>query len=145
MKKMIRTLVEFEAEAARFASSLARRESGATLITLSGELGAGKTSFAKVIARSLGVVETVNSPTFVLEKIYLLSAGKHFKRLIHIDAYRLSKGSELEALGFDELMRDASNIVLLEWPEKVADVLPAPTVHISLTVLSDGSRTILYG
>ncbi len=145
MGKTVRTLAEFEAEATRFVGALARREDRATLVTLSGELGAGKTSFAKVVARSLGVEETVNSPTFVLEKIYLLPGRSLFKRLVHIDAYRLSKGSELASLGFDELMQDADNLILLEWPEKVSDALPVPDARISITALSDGSRTISYG
>lgn len=144
MKKLVQTLAEFEREASRFAGSLARRDQGATLVTLSGELGAGKTSFVKAIARTLGVEETVNSPTFVLEKIYLLPDGRSFKRLVHIDAYRLSKGSDLAPLGFDELMQDAGNFILLEWPEKVMDALPVPATRISFTTLSNNARMISY-
>lgn len=147
MKKTVRTLAEFEAEAARFARFLAPRELGATLVTLSGELGAGKTAFTKAVARALGIEEVVTSPTFVLEKIYLLPLGgqaSKFERLIHIDAYRLSGGNDLAPLGFDELMRDAGNLILLEWPEKVADALPAPAVRILLAEVPDGSRDISY-
>ena len=143
MEKAIRTLGELEEEAARFALVLAPHER-ATLVTLSGELGVGKTTFVKAAARSLGVEEVVTSPTFVLEKIYLLPEGKRFKRLIHIDAYRLEKGDELAPLGFDELMQDATNLVFLEWPEKVKEALPVPAAHISLTVQGD-SRILLYG
>lgn len=144
MKKTVQTLAEFETEASRFAGSLTRRDQGATLVTLSGKLGAGKTSFAKAVARTLGIEETVNSPTFVLEKIYLLPYGQPFKRLVHIDAYRLSKGSDLASLGFDELVQDADNLILLEWPEKVADALPVPAARISFTTLSDIARIISY-
>lgn len=143
MEKIIRTLAELEAEAMRFVGTLAPREQ-ATLVTLSGELGAGKTAFTKAIAWALGVEEIVTSPTFVLEKIYVLEK-QSFRRLIHIDAYRLEKGSELVALGFDELMRDAGNLILLEWPENVADVLPELVVRISIVVHADDSRTISYG
>ena len=146
MEKTIRTLSEFEAEAARFADLLVPAAGGATLITLSGELGAGKTAFTKAVAKTLGVEDIVNSPTFVLEKIYKLgSSTSKFVRLIHIDAYRLEKGSDLAPLGFDELMQDTENLILLEWPEKVADALPIPAVNIALTVQSDGSRIISYG
>src|SRR3989338_7645376 len=93
MEKAIRTLVELEAEAARCAPALASRERGATFVTLQGELGAGKTAFTQAVARALDVTETVTSPTFVLEKIYLLN-GRQFKRLIHIDAYRLEKAGD---------------------------------------------------
>ena len=149
MEKTIQTLEELGAEATNFVNALAPSPRGATLVTLSGELGAGKTAFTKAVASTLGVEEIVNSPTFVLEKIYLLPR-KHwgetpkFARLIHIDAYRLEKGSDLGPLGFDELMQDSSNLILLEWPEKVAEALPTPSKQISLVALPDGSRIISY-
>ena len=145
MEKTIRTLGELEEEAARFTRALAPREH-ATLMTLSGELGAGKTAFVKAAARSLGVEEVVTSPTFVLEKIYQLGGPTaKFKRLVHIDTHRLEKGNELSALGFDELMQDATNLVFLEWPEKVAGALPDPAGKIIITVQADDSRIISYG
>ncbi len=155
MQKEIRTLIELEEEAKRFVNTLAPSLRGATLVTLSGELGAGKTAFTKAVAHALGVEEIVTSPTFVLEKIYLLS-NQSFKRLIHIDAYRLEKGSDLASLGFDELMKDSGNLILLEWPENVAGALPEPDIKISIVANPDGppsiksdlvlgSRTITYG
>lgn len=140
----IQTLAELEAEAHRFASGLSPLKRGATLVTFSGELGAGKTAFAKAIARFLGVEETVTSPTFVLEKVYLLPEGRPFRRLVHIDAYRLEKGADLAPLGFDELMKDQSNLILFEWPERVGDALPVPTTSVSFVVYPDGSRVISY-
>ncbi|OGG40849.1 tRNA (adenosine(37)-N6)-threonylcarbamoyltransferase complex ATPase subunit type 1 TsaE [Candidatus Kaiserbacteria bacterium GWA2_50_9] len=146
MEKVIRSLEELDAEAARFMSSLSPSSQGATLVTLSGELGAGKTAFTKAVAKALGVDETVTSPTFVLEKIYKLgSRASKFERLVHIDAYRLEKGSDLAPLGFDELMKDSGNLVMLEWPEKVEEALPTPAIKISLAILPDGSHTISYG
>lgn len=68
-----------------------------------------------------------------------------FKRLVHIDAYRLEKGADLAPLGFAELAQDPGNLILLEWPEKVADALPTPAVKISFIVNLDNSRTISYG
>lgn len=145
MEKVIQTLIGLETEASRLVNSLAPSLQGATLITLSGELGAGKTAFTKAVARALGVEEVVSSPTFVLEKIYLLPDIQPFRRLIHIDAYRLENGNGLDVLGFDEIMKDTSNLILLEWPEKVAGATPNPSESISLTVNADGSRTIIYG
>ncbi len=144
MEKVIRTIKELESEAKRFVASRVPAE-GATFVTLSGELGAGKTAFTKAVARALGVEDVVNSPTFVLEKIYLLPAGQPFKRLINIDAYRLEKGGDLAPLGFDELMHDPENLILLEWPEKVAGALPPPTMRISFAVQDDDSRVLSYG
>lgn len=144
MGRGIQTLAELEAEAGHFASGLTPLKRGATLVTLSGELGAGKTAFTKAIARFFGVEGTVTSPTFVLEKVYLLSEGRPFRRLVHIDAYRLEKGADLAPLGFDELMKDQSNLILFEWPERVGDALPAPTTSVSFVVYPDGSRVISY-
>lgn len=145
MERSIQTLEDLEAEAAHLVATLVPNTSGATLVTLSGELGAGKTAFTQAIARTLGVAETVTSPTFVLEKIYQLGGeASTFKRLIHIDAYRLEKGSDLGALGFDELMQDAGNLILLEWPEKVADAFHKPTMKISFLVEDDDSRIMSY-
>jgi tRNA threonylcarbamoyladenosine biosynthesis protein TsaE len=140
----VANLDAFEAEAARFALSLLPRTEGATLVTLSGDLGAGKTAFTKALAASLGVNEVLTSPTFVLEKIYALPETASFKRLIHIDAYRLEQGADLAPLGFDESMRDAQNLIVLEWPEKVQDGLPKTAYALTITVLPDGGRHISY-
>ena len=150
MAKLVKTLAELETEAARFIGELVPKEDGATLVTLSGELGAGKTAFVKMVAKVLGVPETVNSSTFVLEKIYSLDSArdenaKAFSRLIHIDAYRLESGNDLAPLGFDEILKDAGNLIFLEWPEKVSDALPAADTRISFIMNADESRTILYG
>jgi len=93
--------------------------SGEALVTgLSGHLGAGKTAFVKAIANIMGVKEEVTSPTFVIMKIY---ETKHpvWPRLVHIDAYRLERREELEALRFEEVVADKNNLVLIEWPENV--------------------------
>lgn len=143
MEKSVRTLAEFEAEAGRFAASLTPGER-ATFVTLSGELGTGKTAFVKAAARALGVKEVVNSPTFVLEKIYPLPRGKPFTRLVHVDAYRLEKEDELAPLKLAELMRDRGNLIFLEWPEKVANALPKAAIRIGFTAKPDGSRILSY-
>ena len=143
MERFLPDLEALTTEARAFVSRLSPREHGATLITLSGELGAGKTSFTQGMAQALGVSEAVTSPTFVLEKVYELHRAP-FARLIHIDAYRLTGGEELRALGFDELMGEAGNLIVLEWPEKVADLLPAPTHRITLTVPESEGRSISY-
>lgn len=143
METTVRNLEELSAEAGRFIESLSPGEEGATLVTLSGELGAGKTAYTKALAKALGVEEDVTSPTFVLEKVYALQKGR-FARLVHIDAYRLKEGSELAALGFDELMKEKDTLVVLEWPERVADTLPPPAHALSIISDADGTRTISY-
>lgn len=137
------TLEALHAEAEAFARELEPSETRATLVTLSGDLGAGKTSFTQAIARTLGVTETVTSPTFVLAKSYLLPVTGAFRTLLHIDAYRLSEGKDLTPLRFDEFMRDPGTLVMLEWPEMVEDGLPAADVAITLRVEGEG-RHISY-
>ena len=138
----IRTLDELAAEARRFVGTLVPKQEGATLVTLQGELGAGKTAFTQEVAKALGVEEAVTSPTFVLEKIYELSADGPYERLVHIDAYRLEGARQLGPLGFDALMREPTNLIMLEWPEKVA--VTRADVRITLNVNDDGSRTLVY-
>ncbi len=144
MEKTLHTLKEFEAEAQAFVRSLRSRASGATLVTLAGELGAGKTAFTKAAALALGVEDTVTSPTFVLEKIYGLPQTGFFRRLVHIDAYRLESGKDLAPLAFEESMKDTGNLIFLEWPERVEGALPPPAVKISIQPLSDNSRKLTY-
>lgn len=137
------TVEILQAEATRFAERLAPRAGTATLITLSGELGAGKTTFTQALARSLGVTEPVTSPTFVLEKVYELPESAAFSTLVHIDAYRLEGDRSLEPLDFTTLMQDPGTLILLEWPEMVATQLPAPAARLRLEVAGEG-RTISY-
>ncbi len=111
-----------------FVSSLKQKEDGALVIGLSGELGTGKTTFMKAFAESLGVKETIQSPTFVIMKIYKLPESS-FKHLVHIDAYRLESGEELLKLGWKELVEDKGNIICIEWPERLSGLL-APDIMI---------------
>src|SRR4051812_10109093 len=135
------SLDEFNAEAKRFARTLTPG-SAARIVALSGDLGAGKTTYVQTLAREFGVEDQVNSPTFVIEKIYECSEGP-FVRLIHIDAYRLKNMHELEVLGWAEIVADKANLILIEWPENVAEILPEGTIRISLGG-SDDERTIQY-
>lgn len=146
MEKITGSLDEFEAEAAAFARSVTPSSTGrATLVTLSGNLGAGKTAFVKAVARELGITDSVTSPTFVLERIYKFGhVMTEFRQLIHIDAYRLEEGKELGPLNFDEYLKQADNLIMLEWPEKVADTLPEPSTRIAFEILADGTRSIRY-
>jgi tRNA threonylcarbamoyladenosine biosynthesis protein TsaE len=144
MAVKVQNLEEFEREAVRAVEALTPKAE-ATLVTLSGELGAGKTAFTKAAAKHFGSTEIVNSPTFVLEKIYKLPPDKLFKRFVHIDAYRLENGDELSPLGFSELMKNSETIIFLEWPEKVEEALPVPALAVTIEARADGSRIISYG
>lgn len=127
---------EFAARALDVLSTLSPKES-ATVVALSGELGAGKTTFVQTVARALGVTETVASPTFVIQKSYPLS-GQKWKRLIHIDAYRLKGPEELEHLGWHDIARDKGALVLLEWPERVLPLIPESALRVRIDIRGDG-------
>jgi tRNA threonylcarbamoyladenosine biosynthesis protein TsaE len=116
----------------------------ATIVGLSGDLGAGKTTFVKTLARVLGVSQTVQSPTFVIEKQYTLSSagGNHFNNLIHIDAYRIDTLSELEPLKFSETLSRAGDLVVIEWPERIQEALPADTCMVRFTFVDETTRLI---
>lgn len=131
-------------KAAEFVATL-KPGKAATVVTLSGALGAGKTTFAKGIAKALGVDETVSSPTFVIEKIYSLK-DQLFSRLIHIDAYRLKNEHELETIGWKGIVSDPDNIIVMEWPEGVPNVIPKDAIGIRFDIEGDGRIiTFTYG
>lgn len=115
---------------------------GATVVGLYGDLGAGKTTFTKEVAQYFGITRTVASPTFVLERIYKLAPKYKFKHLIHIDAYRLSGGAELKALGWKEIISDRKNLIFIEWPEIVIDAMPKKHIGIFFTHKGEFEREI---
>ncbi len=122
---------------------LARRgtQGTGTLVALSGELGAGKTAFVKGVAKALGITESVTSPTFVLEKVYKIET-EPFSHLIHIDAYRLEGGGELNAIGWHEAVTNPKNLIFVEWPEKVADEMPNRALTLNFEVIDPETRKI---
>ncbi len=144
MEKVLSSLADLQLEARALAGRLSPTPGAATLVTLSGELGAGKTAFTQAVAKAYGVSESVTSPTFVLEKVYALPKESGFAHLIHIDAYRLESADELKVLGWDALLKEEGNLILLEWPENVASALPASAIAIRLAPQADGSRLMSY-
>lgn len=116
----------------------------ATIVALEGDLGSGKTTFVKAVAEALGIQKTVTSPTFVLEKVYKIKQNGGFTHLIHIDAYRLENGEELLALGWKEIVRDPRNLIFIEWPERVAEVLPDGAQTIRFEPVDETIRKITF-
>lgn len=122
-------------------SDLLPQENSATVIGLQGNLGAGKTTFTQHVAHALKIDKQVNSPTFVIQKIYKLDSQK-FDKLIHIDAYRLESPQELESLDWKEISSDPKNLILIEWPEQVMEILSPQTKFISFEVVDEETRKI---
>lgn len=120
----------------------------ASVLALHGDLGAGKTAFTKVLAKTLGVTGEVTSPTFVVMKLYPLgevvaSQEQPFTQLAHIDAYRVEDIDEMRVLRFEELLGLKDTIICIEWAERIASLLPAHTLHMNWTI--EGiSRTVTF-
>jgi len=120
--------------------ALERTNIKAVVLGLEGDLGSGKTTFVQQLARQMGIRESVVSPTYVLMKKYDLpqtlnpwGQKRRFKTLIHIDAYRLEFPEQFAQLKPETFMRDPSAIVVIEWFDKVADVLPEPDVLLKFS------------
>lgn len=141
MEEIIVGIESMYRHAGDFARAL-RPEDKAIVVGLEGDLGAGKTTFFQGVAKSLGVTDHVTSPTFVIQKTYPLS-GQQFKQLIHIDAYRLKSAHELEALGWDAAVRDPTNLVFIEWPERVREVLPPNLRTLKLRFIDEQTRGLI--
>lgn len=107
-----------------FAKKLNSNTNAASVIGLYGDLGSGKTTFMKYLAESFGLKEIIQSPTFVIEKIYEIESSQ-FNHLIHIDAYRIEKAEEMLNLGWLDIITDPKNLICIEWPEKISNIMPA--------------------
>ena len=117
-----------EAATARLAQALATFAQAGDVFFLTGELGAGKTTFTRHFAQALGVVGRVKSPTYTLVESYDLTGAIH--TLHHFDLYRLGDPREWFSAGFDEYI-NASSIALIEWPSQAEGALPEPTLTLS--------------
>jgi tRNA threonylcarbamoyladenosine biosynthesis protein TsaE len=170
--KILSKNIKETADIARdFFDKLSAKADSATVVGLFGDLGSGKTTFTQALGKYLGIEEVMTSPTFVIEKIYLLKNAKGlsenplrltrtclrrqanhyeeipkalmcFERLIHIDAYRLESGKELLSLNFEEIIKNPRNLILIEWPERVADILPADLIKINFKFITEFEREI---
>lgn len=143
MKETTHTLQETAVLAKRFCDALAPRKASATVVGLYGDLGAGKTTFVQAVAKELGVVEAIQSPTFVILKRYTLH-DLRYTNFIHIDAYRLERGEEINKLGFQDMLRDPGNLIVIEWPEKIADAMPEH-LKIFFVYKDETTRDISFG
>ena len=103
-----------------------------------GPMGVGKTTFIKALCNELGVVEIVTSPTFALVNEYQTGSGES---IFHFDFYRIEKIEEVYDLGYEDYFF-SGNYCFIEWPDKVAEILPKDVVFVQFVENEDGSRTI---
>jgi len=107
----------------------------AVVIGLEGDLGSGKTTFVQGLAQGLEIKDKITSPTFVIIKKYDF--------LYHIDCYRI-ESKDLIKLDFKEIISQANNIVVIEWAERVKDILPQDTLWIKFEYIEEDKRKITY-
>ncbi len=120
-----------------------KRRTGALVISLEGDLGAGKTTFMQGFAKAAGVKESVQSPTFVIMKIYRLKRRTAPNTLIHIDAYRID-AKDLALLGWDEFIQNKNAIVCVEWGGRIKKILPPDTLHVHFQHEKKDHRSIEF-
>ena len=106
------------------------------VISLRGSLGAGKTVFARGVARSLGIEEAIVSPTFTLVQEYDGTLPMY-----HMDLYRITSQEDFEMIGGEDILY-SNGVCLIEWSEIINEMLPKDTVFINITVNPDQSRTV---
>ena len=133
---VFRSLREIEKAAANFLELVGSHR----VIALYGSMGAGKTTFTKALCKVLGVEDGVNSPTFSIINEYLKADGSP---VYHFDFYRIDKISEAFDIGFEEYVY-SGELCIIEWPEKIEQILPDDTLKVQISVLDDESREITF-
>lgn len=128
-----------EAATEAFGRQLAKITQGKGIITLSGDLGTGKTTLSRGLIRAFGHKGAVKSPTFTLVEPYEFSD----KRVMHFDLYRLEDPEELEFLGFRDYL-DGNTLCLIEWPEKAKNFLPQKDLQLTITYTDNNARSISW-
>jgi len=130
-------ILKSEAEMIKFGEELAKSISAPSVIELVGDVGTGKTTITKGIAKGLGVEDEVTSPSFMISKQYAFDGGK----LVHYDFYRLAEPGIMSE-DLLENINDEKTITVVEWADSVADLLPEGHKKFEIKLLDDGSREI---
>ena len=115
----------------RAAREFLKQTEGVRIYAFYGSMGAGKTTFISAICRVLGVGDEVASPTFTMQAVY------------HFDFYRIERLQEVLDIGYEEYI-DSDGICLMEWPEKIEDILPEDTLKVHIEEQPDGSRAVTF-
>lgn len=110
------------------------------VIALHGQMGAGKTTLIKAFCKAMGVQDVISSPTYSLINSYKTPNNA---AIFHIDLYRIKDEEEAINAGIEDCLY-STHICLIEWPDKIENLLPENTLHLTLTIQSDGSRKICF-
>jgi tRNA threonylcarbamoyladenosine biosynthesis protein TsaE len=140
VRTLTRSAAETEAHAARFARAFPSAANALTVVYLSGDLGAGKTTWVRGFLGARGVAGPVRSPTYTLVELYELGATT----AVHLDLYRLQGAAELEPLGVRDWAQ-SGYLWLIEWPERAVNGLPRPDLRVVLRTCQDAHEITVEG
>jgi tRNA threonylcarbamoyladenosine biosynthesis protein TsaE len=148
----MRWISNSEAETVRFGEEFGKQYiSSGVVVCVHGELGAGKTHFIKGIAGSLGIDEReLTSPTFALANEFEMegqagngqAGSTDLRQLYHLDCYRFEKPEELLELGVEDYLYPQHAATIIEWPERIARLIPENAIHVIIDVISETERAI---
>lgn len=136
-----------EEQTEQIAADFAIKATPGTVVAIYGELGAGKTVFARGFARGLGVTETVSSPTFTIMQEYKLdkdSKTKGISWFYHLDLYRIENPESALVFGVDEYLSNDNAVLLVEWAERIEKLLPKDTVRVEISHAGETTRKIRF-
>lgn len=146
MSKIV-TTTSFK-ETQKLGFEFAKELKGGEVIALYGDLGSGKTTFVQGLAEGLGVERPIISPTFIILRTYQIGTrdkGTGIRNFYHVDLYRINSAEDVQSLGLLELLEDPNNIVAIEWPDKIENLLPVDRIDITFKYLEDDKREIRIG
>ena len=135
---IINGLEEIDNAAQQFLQYVSQSPLQSNIFAFFGQMGAGKTTFIKTVCSQLGVADDVNSPTFTIVNEYRAAKGSP---IYHFDFYRINKVQEAYDIGLDEYF-GGDGLCLIEWPEKIEEVLPDDCFRVYLKVDPQGTRTL---
>lgn len=134
----ITSLEEIDKVAGDFIQYISESDLQSNIFAFYGKMGAGKTTFIKAICKALGVKDIVNSPTFTIINEYRSSRGFP---IYHFDFYRINRLQEAFDIGTEDYFA-GNGLCLIEWPEKIAEILPEDHIKVTISTNEDLSRTV---
>ena len=135
---VVKDLSEIDKVAEDFIRYVSESDLQSNIFAFYGKMGAGKTTFIKALCKALGVKDIVNSPTFTIINEYKSANGFP---VYHFDFYRINRLQEAYDIGVEEYFC-GDGLCLIEWPEKIAEILPEDVINVTITTNADLSRTI---
>jgi tRNA threonylcarbamoyladenosine biosynthesis protein TsaE len=121
----------------------AKKVEAVSVLALHGDLGSGKTTFIQGLAKGLGINKKIISPTFIIMRTYELPVISRYKRhFYHLDLYRINNEKDVKELGLMELINDTSNLLAIEWPEKIFKILPEKRLDLHFEYIGENKRKI---